>query len=194
MVFIPILKYFENHNVFHLYFFFVFCASSSAKLSLLVWQPYFLIKRTSSPSKLCWGGEAAGTPDHCVPPTQCKWGLADLRTCPLRPHAQSLSPIRYLATQCTVALQTPPTIGFSRQEYWSRLPFPSPGNSAHPGIQPASPVTHALAGGFFTSATWETLHLPSTPMRSTQTRFSGCSQWHFLGNGLRNVSPKAVLL
>lgn len=43
----------QIYQVFHLYFFLVFCASSSVKLSLLVLQPCFLIKRTSSPSKLC---------------------------------------------------------------------------------------------------------------------------------------------
>ena len=39
-------------------------------------------------------------------------------------------------------------MGFSKQEYWSRLPFPSPGDLPHPGIEPASP---ALAGRFFTA-------------------------------------------
>ena len=44
-------------------------------------------------------------------------------------------------------------MGFSRQEYWSGSPFPSPGNRPHPGMEPAPP---ALAGGFFTtSTTWE---------------------------------------
>ena len=37
---------------------------------------------------------------------------------------------------------------FCRQEYWSRLPFPSPGNLPDPGIKPASPVSPVLAGGF----------------------------------------------
>ena len=47
-------------------------------------------------------------------------------------------------------------MGFSRQEYWSELPFPSPGNLPDPGIEPASLMSPALAGGFFTiSATWE---------------------------------------
>ena len=42
------------------------------------------------------------------------------------------------------------------QEYWSRLPFPSPGNIPRPGIEPLSSSTLALAGGFFTAeATWE---------------------------------------
>ena len=48
-------------------------------------------------------------------------------------------------------------MGFSRQEYWSGLPFPSPGDLPHPGIEPGSRITSpALAGGLFTaSATWE---------------------------------------
>ena len=41
-------------------------------------------------------------------------------------------------------------MGFSRQEYWSGLPFSSPGDLPHPGIKPVSPVSPALAGGFFT--------------------------------------------
>ena len=44
----------------------------------------------------------------------------------------------------TVACQTPLSMGFSRQEHWSGLPFPPPGNLPHPGIKPMSP---ALAGG-----------------------------------------------
>ena len=47
----------------------------------------------------------------------------------------------------TVAHQAPLFIEFSRQEYWSGLPFPSPGDLPDPGIKPGSPV---LAGGFFT--------------------------------------------
>ena len=51
------------------------------------------------------------------------------------------------ATPWTVARQAPLSMGFSRQEYWSGLPFPSPGDLPDPGIEPTSP---ALAGGFFT--------------------------------------------
>ena len=40
---------------------------------------------------------------------------------------------------------------FARQEYWSGLPFPSPGDLPDPGIELASPASPALAGGFFTS-------------------------------------------
>ena len=47
-------------------------------------------------------------------------------------------------------------MGFSRQEYWSRLPFPPPGDLPNPGIEPTFLMSLALAGGFFTtSATWE---------------------------------------
>ena len=47
------------------------------------------------------------------------------------------------ATPWTVALQAPLFIEFSRQEYWSGLPFPSPGDLSHPGIEPASPTLEA---------------------------------------------------
>ena len=42
--------------------------------------------------------------------------------------------------------------GFSRQEYWSELPFCPPGDLPNPGIEPVSPASHALAGGFFITA------------------------------------------
>ena len=41
-------------------------------------------------------------------------------------------------------------MGFSRQEYWSGLPFPPPEDLPDPGIEPTSPMSPALAGGFFT--------------------------------------------
>ena len=53
----------------------------------------------------------------------------------------------------TVAHQVPLSMGFSRQEYWSGLPSPPPGDLPDPGIEPASPT---LAGRFFTTSTnWE---------------------------------------
>jgi len=48
--------------------------------------------------------------------------------------------------------QAPLSMGFSRQEYWSGLPFPSPGHLPDPGVKTASPVSPALASGFFTTA------------------------------------------
>ena len=42
---------------------------------------------------------------------------------------------------------------FSRQEYWSKEPFPTPGDLSYPGVEPTSLVSPSLAGGFFTSST-----------------------------------------
>ena len=68
------------------------------------------------------------------------------------------------ATQWTVAHQIPLPKGFSRQEYWSALPFPPPGDLPDPRIKPTSLVSPALAGGVLTtSATWEALSLGSLP-------------------------------
>ena len=53
---------------------------------------------------------------------------------------KSLSHVRLLATPWTVARQAPLSMGFSRQEYWSGLPFPSPGDLPNPGIDPWSPA------------------------------------------------------
>jgi len=61
---------------------------------------------------------------------------------------QSLSRVQLFATPWTIAHQAPLSMGFSRQEYWSGLPFPSAGDLPGPGIEPASP---ALAGGFLTT-------------------------------------------
>ena len=52
---------------------------------------------------------------------------------------QSLSRVRLFATPWTVAYQAPPSMGFSRQEYWNGLSFPSPGDLPDPGIEPGSP-------------------------------------------------------
>ena len=66
--------------------------------------------------------------------------------------------IQRFATLWTVARQAPLSMGLSRQEYWSRLPFPSPGDLPNPGIKPTSLTSPALAGRFFTiSAAWEAL-------------------------------------
>ena len=56
----------------------------------------------------------------------------------------------------TTAHQAPLSMGFSRQEYWSRLPCPPPGDLPDPGIEPVSLMSPVLAGGSFTtSANWE---------------------------------------
>ena len=61
-------------------------------------------------------------------------------------EVKSLSHVRLFATPWTVAYQAPPAMGFSRQEYWSGLLFPSPGDLPNPGIKPGSPALQASQG------------------------------------------------
>jgi len=65
-------------------------------------------------------------------------------------YAQSCLTLCY---SWTIAHQAPLSMEFSRQEYWSRLPFPTPGDLLNPGIEPLSLASPALAGGFFTTST-----------------------------------------
>ena len=60
-------------------------------------------------------------------------------------------------TLCNPMDQAPLSMGFSRREYWSGLPFPTPGNLPDPEIELASPGSPALAGGFFTTIITQTL-------------------------------------
>ena len=55
----------------------------------------------------------------------------------------SASRVQLFATSWTVARQTPLSMGFPRQEYWSVLPFPSPGDLSNPGLEPWSPALQA---------------------------------------------------
>ena len=71
-------------------------------------------------------------------------------------HAHTLSCVRLFATPWTTAHQVPLSMEFSRQEYWSGLPFPTPGNLPHPGTKPTSLASPVLAGRFFTTGTtWD---------------------------------------
>ena len=63
------------------------------------------------------------------------------------------SHVQLFATLWTVARQAPLSVGSSRQENWSELPCPPPGDIPDPGIEPASLKPPALAGGFFISST-----------------------------------------
>ena len=63
----------------------------------------------------------------------------------------SLSHVQLFEIPQPVACQAPLSLGFSRQEYWSVLLFSPPGALPNPVIKPASPVSPALAGGFFTT-------------------------------------------
>ena len=64
-------------------------------------------------------------------------------TLKVKVKVKSLSHIRLFATPCNVAYQAPLSMGFSRPEYWSGLPFPSPGDLPNPGIEPGSPALQA---------------------------------------------------
>ena len=64
---------------------------------------------------------------------------------PNHPIAKSLNRIRLFATPWTVTYEAPLSMGFSRQEYWSGLPFPSPGDLPDPGIELGSPALQADA-------------------------------------------------
>ena len=71
-------------------------------------------------------------------------------------YVQSLSHVRLFVTPWTAAHQASLSMDFHRQEHWSGLPFPSPGDHAKPGIEPTYLVSPALPGGFFsTGTTWE---------------------------------------
>ena len=63
-----------------------------------------------------------------------------------------LSHVQLFMTRWTVACKAPLSMGSPRQEYWIRLPFPTPGDLSHLGIEPAYLASPALAGGFFTTA------------------------------------------
>ena len=68
-------------------------------------------------------------------------GFSEMLSCwEKESEVKVLSRVRLFATPWTVAYQAPPSMGFSRQEYWSGLPFPSPGDLSDPGIEPGYPA------------------------------------------------------
>ena len=84
-----------------------------------------------------------------VPSSQC---IVDICMCVCvcaRVRTCALSYVQVFAIPWTVDRQIPLSMGFPRQEYWSGLPFPTPGDLPDPGIKPESPASPALAGGFF---------------------------------------------
>ena len=67
------------------------------------------------------------------------WSVS--QSCPTLPNLMECTP------------QAPLSMGFSRQEYWSGLPFPPPGDLLNPGMEPMPPVSLSLKGEFFTTET-----------------------------------------
>ena len=89
----------------------------------------------------------------------------------------------------TVACQASLSMGFSRPEYWSGLPYPSPGDLPNQGIKPASLTSPALAGGFFiTNATWEAPEIYYGMFQTSKIRvcFFLTAPRHHTGPGLHN--------
>ena len=126
---------------------------------------FYLITTTTTTTKLLQLCLTLGDPMDCSVPGSPVPGTLQARTLEWvaisfsnawkwKVKVKSLSHVRLLATPWKAAYQAPPPMGFSRQQYWSGLPFPSPGDLPNPGIELTSP---ALAGGFFTTA-----HLGST--------------------------------
>ena len=66
-------------------------------------------------------------------------------------HTHMLSHVQFFVTLWTVACQAPLSVGFSRHEYWSGLPFPTPKDLPDSGIESASLTSPALTGRFFTT-------------------------------------------
>ena len=88
------------------------------------------------------------------------------------------SSVQLFVTPQTVVHQAPLSMGFSRQEYWSWLPCPPLQDLPHPGIEPLSPASPALAGGFFTtSATWEAPYQWVSPAKAHLQQKHGLWVW-----------------
>ena len=104
---------------------------------------------------------------------------------------QSLCCVQLFVTLWTVAHQAPLFMRFLRQEYWSGLPFPPPGDLPKPGLEPTSPVTPILAGRLmwvFLFVCFLTTELPD----KTQRRYRASqSVWRtYLGRWYRNSLSK----
>ena len=95
----------------------------------------------------------------------------------MKVKVKSLSRVPLFETPWTVARQAPLSMGFSRQEYWSGLPFPSPGNLPNPGVEPGSPALQADA-------------LPSEPPgRNSESH----SKFPVLGGGMQAAREVGLL-
>ena len=101
---------------------------------------------------------------------------------------KSLSRVQLLATPWIVARQTPLSMEFSRQEYWNRLPFPSPGDPPNPRIEPESPALQATR--FFTSEP------PENPNPQRAKPGKSCPEskghWRLIGSHSLEVSISLI--
>ena len=104
-------------------------------------------------------------------------GYSSSCTCMLNPFSR----VQCFATPWTVAHQAPLSLGFSRQEYWSGLPCPPPGDLPNPGIKPASLMLPALAGSFCTTSTTKEVLSHSNSLHFT---------WILFGDNV--VAPRPI--
>ena len=135
----------------------------SVKETEWLWDPREASKWLKSPSKIASvseGTEAA----KMLPCTERIWETWANRSFVTNLRYDTavvlscLSHVRLFSTLWTVACQAPLSMGFSRQEYWSELPCPPPGDLPDPWIEPKSLRSPVLAGGLFTTSTaWEAL-------------------------------------
>ena len=102
------------------------------------------VLRSCSCREQSWRGQNRSRWSDLVPARGCLLDHLCTRVCPL-------SPVWLFSTLWTIARQAPPSMGFSRQEYWSGLPCPSPGDLPDPGMEPTSLMSPAWAGRFFTT-------------------------------------------
>ena len=82
-----------------------------------------------------------------------------------RVHAQSPSHVQLFCDAMDYNQPGSPSLGFSRQEYWSGLPFPPPGDLPDPGIELTSPAAPALTGGSLPLSHLGSLYIYSSPQK-----------------------------
>ena len=99
-----------------------------------------------------------------------QWGACE--------RAKSLQPsvVSGSATLWTIAHQAPLPMGFSRKEYWSGLPGPTPGDLSSPGIEPVSLMSPALAGKFFVFCFFTASATREAPSESEQVKMNSSLQ------------------
>ena len=108
--------------------------TKSPRTWVLTFPPWFSEKSThhhKSHAK-SWG-----------PSSQAGWEVFRGSAFLILHEVKSLSHVRHFVSPGIVAYQVPMSMGFSRHEYWNRLPFPSGGDLSHPGIEPGSPTLQA---------------------------------------------------
>ena len=130
-----------------------------------------------TPCSVCKSQKKSPGPRSNRLPLLSAWNVAETAMCAAytlfhshQPWVLShLSPIRFFATLWIVARQAHLSVGISRQEYWSGLPYPPPRDLLHPGTEPTSLTSPAFPGGFLTTSI--TCEAPTILMRNYYPHF-----------------------